>query len=401
MDEAVYWIWLQQALGVGTPQGASLLAQFDTVHDIYRAAYFPDSAELKPMQRTRLLNKDLKKAERELERLTALGGFVITPADDVYTTLFEGMYDPPVVIYGRGTCFDPCDVLRITVVGTRDCDDNGKRVTRRITAGLAAGGAVIVSGGADGLDAVAMNAAMDQGGRVISYQACGIDIEYPKVTSELRKRLLESGGMLLSEFPLGTQTRRHSFRIRNRLLAASSHGTLVTEAPHRSGAVMTAHLARDQGRDVFSVPGTVGVPCCEGSNELLKEGATPVTNAADILMTYIHRYPLGVDIEAAVLAEEQATAPNASQPAVPLTETVLKVAQAPEEEKPPVPCPAGVSPAVQAVYTALTARAQTPAELSRATALPAGEVLSSLTILELYGAVTCTAGQRYVLCRRA
>lgn len=398
MADTLYWIWLQQALGAGASQAEDLLAAFPSARAVYEAEAIPDDIPLTRSQRQRLGRKDLKKAQRELERLHEMDAFVITPEDAEYRTLFDGMYAPPVAIYGRGTRFDPCDAIRVTVVGTRYADANSIRATRRIGAGLAAGGAVVISGGADGLDCAAMEAALDEGGTVIAYQACGLDVEYPQVTAPLRERLLQSGGMLLTEFPLGATVRTYHFPIRNRLLAASSFGTVVTAAPKKSGALMTARWARDMGREVFALPGAVGVPCCEGSNALLKEGATLVTNAADILIAYL-RYGFATpDFEAIPAAEERAM--NESSPTEAAgSVAVLQVAQEPEPTptRTVKPCPSGVSPAACRLYEALTAREQTAAELALETGLPLSEVLSALTMLELYGTVTCGAGQMYAL----
>ncbi|MBQ4616944.1 MAG: DNA-processing protein DprA [Clostridia bacterium] len=402
MRETAYWVWLQQALGAGAPQGAALLKAFDSIEEVYAASAYPSTVELSPKQRRALQNKSLDTAERELEILQSLDGFLIIPGDEEYETLFEGMYAPPVMLYGRGTRFDPCDVPRVAVVGTRHHDDSGVLVTRRLSAGLAAGGAVVVSGGAEGLDCEALCAAMDAGGRCLSFQACGIDVEYPRATQFMRERLLASGGMLLSEFPMGSKAYGYHFPIRNRLIAGCTLGTLVTEAPLKSGALMTAKWAREQGRDVFVAPGPVGVESAAGSNELLKDGATPVTAAADILMTYALRYPFAIDIEAAVEAEEHAAAllhdeRNDRAPLSPLpARTVLSVAQPPEETV-PVPCPETASDEAKAVYAALLSGGQTAAELSRSTALPLSRVLTALTMLELGGTVRCTAGQRYEL----
>ncbi len=396
MADEVFWIWLQQALGAGAPQAKELLGHFSSAQAAFEETDYPEALGLTRSQRGRLMRKDLKKAQRELARLAELGAFMLTPEDAEYRTLFEGMYAPPVVLYGRGTRFDPSDAVRVTVVGTRHADDNGVRVTRRVSAGLAAGGAVLISGGAEGLDSVAAEAALEEGGRVIVVQACGLDVNYPKAVSPLRERLLQSGGMLLTEFPLGSTARSFYFPIRNRLLAAASMGTLVTEAPEKSGALMTARWARDMGRDVFALPGTVGVACCAGSNELLKDGATLVTNASDILMAYFHRAASPVDIEAAIAAEERA---SDTRPAGSLRpeKQMLRVAEEPTPTKCVAPCPDGVPPAVRRVYDALCEREQTPTELSQATDLPLREVLSSLTMLELYGTVDCGAGQQYAL----
>lgn len=410
MRDEVYWVWLQQALGAGAAQGERLLAVYGGAEAVYKANVFDASCELTAAQQRHLQNKDLSGALTTVETVEKRGAWILTPQNEVYAALFGGMYAPPMVLYGKGECFDPSDAPTVAVVGTRFCDESGILVTRRLAAGLAAGGAILISGGAEGLDSEALRAALDEGGRCISFQACGIDVEYPQAVTPLRQRLLAGGGMLLSEFPLGAPALRHHFRIRNRLISAAARGTLVTQAPLRSGALMTANWAREQGRDVFAAPGAVGVVPSEGSNELLKDGAKPVTNAADILMEYIDRYPHVIRIDEAAKAEERAAqkrrqelrgaASNTPIPvpvkpvAKPLTTKVAEVAEVPPQV---MPCPAAVTPDAKTVYEALTAGAKTASEIAKMIGMPLNRVLSAVTVLELYGTVDCEVGQRYAL----
>ncbi len=401
MDEKIYHVWLQQALGVGATQGGDLLATYRSAKTIYDTAVILDD-NLSAPQRKRLKDKDLSAAKEELKRLEDIGGFMITPEDTLYQALFDGMYAPPVAVYGMGDIFDPSLTPTVAVVGTRSCDETGALATRRLSAGLAAGGAVVVSGGADGIDAHALEAALDENGRCISFQACGLDVDYPRVTSALRRRLIENGGMILTEYPLGTPALRHHFRVRNRLISAASRGTLVVQAPRKSGALITANWAREQGRDVFTVPGPVGVYCCEGSNDLLKEGAQPVTVAADVLMMYIERYPFAVHIDRAVAAEERAEYAFRhgikQQPEETQTPVIKRVAQSPPPPKAVVPCPDTASEETKVLYHALAEEAQSASELSLRCGMPTPKVLSTLTVMELQGLVKCGAGQRYALC---
>lgn len=401
MNEEIYWIWLQHALGVGAPEGAAILDEFENAKAVFDATSYPVALELTPTQRRRLSKKDLSESAAVFKRTTEKGAWVMTPEDPVYRTLFEGMYAPPMVLYGKGKRFDPSGSLTVAVVGTRHHDDAGLLATRSIAAGLAAGGAVLVSGGAVGLDSAALDAAIDAGGRCLSFQACGIDRDYPAATADTRRRLLENGGMLLTEFPVGCPPYRGNFRVRNRLIAAAARGTLVTQAPKGSGALITARWAMEQGRDVYAMPGAVGRACCEGSNELIKEGATLVTNAADILMNYIEQYPFAVDIDAAATAERDAlrrkptrSADRKDDLSLPQEQAALKVAQPPKEAE-RVPCPDTASPQQQQLYAALLNGPQNVTELARSLSLPPSTVLSLLSVMELRGVVTCTAGQCY------
>ena len=405
MNTELYWIWLQHALGVGNDRSEAVLRTYATAKDVYDAKEYPEEWALTVVQKRRLGDKSLQKAMKEWDALQTHNAWVLTPEDDLYTVLFEGMYAPPVVLYAKGARPDVEERPLIAVVGTRHHDENGRRITRQLAAGLAAGGAILVSGGAVGLDSEALDAALGENGVCMSFQACGIDVQYPQATTPIRERLLASGGLLLTEFPLGTPAYRQNFRIRNRLISAVSDGTLVTQAPRSSGALITAGWAREQGKDVYAVPGAVGVPCCEGSNELLKDGAQLVTNAADILINYVERYPFALHFDAASAAERRAlkirpVTPTEIASAEPLTESVSKTVQVAQMKRPcvkgdPIPCPEDVDVVVRQVYDALVVSEKTVSELARALTMTPADVLSALTELELYGVVTCTAGQRY------
>ncbi len=407
MKHALYHIWLQRALGVGAHQSEAVFRAFPTAKEAYEATTYPDECALTATQLRRLADKSLQKAAKEWDALQAQGVWLLTPEDDLYTTLFEGMYAPPAVLYAKGARLAAGEHPRIAVVGTRYHDELGRRVTRQLAAGLAAGGAIVVSGGAIGIDSEALDAALCEHGVCLSFQACGIDINYPQATAPMRERLLANGGLLLTEFPLGTPAYKPNFRIRNRLISAASDGTLVTQAPRGSGALITAGWAREQGKDVYAVPGAVGVPCWEGSNELLKDGAQLVTNAADLLIQYVERYPFAIRLDAAIAAEKRALQIRAATPtepatAPPLTEAepaVERVAQPTEEvrETQPPACPEDADEAVKRVYEALAASEKTVTELARELTMTSADVLSAMTELELFGVVSCTAGQRYKL----
>lgn len=404
MDTRVYWLWLQEALGVGAPQSDSILKMFPTAQAVYEAKQLPDSMELSDRQRAALQNHDLSAAKERLRRVLSMGAWLLTPDDVDFPALLRGIYAPPTVLYGKGTCFRVDRLPAVAVVGTRRATPNGTLVTRRLAAGLAAGGAVVVSGGAPGLDCEALTAAMDAGGACISFQACGLDVDYPLATQAVRDRLIREGGMLLSEFPPGVTVRRHHFSIRNRLISGISLGVCVPQAPQKSGALITARFAREQGHDVFAAPGAVGDPLCEGTNELLKDGARLVTCACDILMDYFDRFPLAIDIAAAAEAERQVTDADKkrrSNRQEPPSASAKQTAKTPKEPPPTVvPCPEEANEDAKRIYAALSNEPLSAVELAGMTGLPLVQTLCALTALELCGAAVCTAGQRYALrCR--
>jgi DNA processing protein len=171
------------------------------------------------------------------------------------------------------------------VVGSRRPTDYGERMACSITADLVASGVTIVSGLAFGIDAASHRSALDNGGRTAAVFACGLDYIYPPGHASLASRIAESG-CILSEFPKGTRPERYNFPIRNRIISGLSDGVVVVEASIRSGALVTAGLALEQGREVFAVPGRADSELSYGANDLIKQGATPVTSAEDIISAF-------------------------------------------------------------------------------------------------------------------
>ena len=178
----------------------------------------------------------------------------------------------------------------ISVVGTRQASAYGLTVARRLGYQLSKGGAVVVSGMALGIDAMAMEGALLGGSPVIGVLGCGADLIYPQKNRQLFQDM-KGYGCIFSEYPPGTRAAPWTFPRRNRIISGLSDGVLVVEAPLKSGALITARQALDQGRDVFTVPGNIGLACSEGSNRLLREGAGAVGCGWDILSEYTLRYP--------------------------------------------------------------------------------------------------------------
>ncbi len=207
---------------------------------------------------------------------------VVTPADDAWPrTAFEGLDDPPCALYLRGR-LPEADAIGVAVVGTRDATPYGLRVAREIAIGLAEAGLWIVSGFAVGVDGAAHEGALEAAGSTLAVLGCGIDFGYPLAHTDLKDDVAATGG-LLSEHPPGTPPQKWHFPRRNRLVAALSSATVVVEAPARSGALITARLALDLGREVLAVPGSVFGPGRAGCHRLLRQGAALCESAQDIL----------------------------------------------------------------------------------------------------------------------
>lgn len=212
---------------------------------------------------------------------------IITLNDEEYPEALKNIYNPPIVLFCAGSLANLNDEFVISVVGTRHASAYGFQVTDFIVPPLARMGTVIVSGLADGLDTAAHSACLNSGGRTIGVCACGIFTDYPKGKGFLKRRIVESGGALISELLPNDDTSAAYFKFRNRIISGLSHGTLVIEAGDRSGCFLTANHALEQGREVFAVPpGNIMNPACNGTASLLRDGAVPVFSYLDILYAF-------------------------------------------------------------------------------------------------------------------
>lgn len=219
--------------------------------------------------------------EAEMEKLDRYGVQVITCHDPKYPSRLKEIYDYPSLLYLRGSLL-PEDEWCLAVVGTRRATVYGRQVTEEIVADLAQSQITIVSGLAKGIDSVAHHSALEAGGRSIAVFACGLDIVYPSENANLARRIMQQGA-LVSEYPLGTKPRAENFPRRNRIMSGLSLGVLTVEAGETSGAMITAHLALEQNREVFAIPGSILSPSSRGTNRLIQEGAKLVRDYTDIL----------------------------------------------------------------------------------------------------------------------
>ncbi len=219
--------------------------------------------------------------EAEMEKLDRFGVKVFSWHDDGYPSRLKEIYDYPPLIYVRGSLRAE-DEWCLAVVGTRRATVYGRQVAEEIVADLAQSKITIVSGLAKGIDTVAHHSALEAGGRSIAIFACGLDTVYPAENANLARRVMQQGA-LISEYPLGTKPRAENFPRRNRIMSGLSLGVLVIEAGESSGALITAHLALEQNREVFAIPGSILSPASRGTNHLIQEGAKLVHDYSDIL----------------------------------------------------------------------------------------------------------------------
>lgn len=290
--------------------------------------------------------------------------------DAQYPPLLRQIAHPPHLLYVYGET-DLTDRFPVAVVGTRRASAYGLTHTREIAAELAQTGVCVVSGLALGIDAAAHTGALDGGGRTVAVLGSALDKPYPQENEPLMRRILESGGSVISEYAPGTPPSRYSFLQRNRIIAGMCLGTLVTEGPRRSGALNTATRTLENGREVFALPGNVDSPGAQLPNMLISEGARLVTGAADIL---------------SALVIEPKGAPKAAQAAVAPME-------APAEKKPHIP--GGLDETQRAICAALLAGEADFDALCAVSGLESDELGALLIEMEMDGLVTPLAGTRY------
>lgn len=221
-----------------------------------------------------------ERAERVREACARIDARIVTLGSEGYPGLLASVPDAPLALYVRGTL--PSGGMPVAVVGSRAPTSAGREFTRSLCADLAFHGVVVVSGMARGIDTAAHEGALEAGGETAAVLGCGVDFLYPPEAGGLRDAILGRGA-ILSEYPPGTPPLPHRFPARNRIISGMSKAVIVAEAPERSGALITAGFALEQGREVMAVPGTPQFPHSRGSNRLLRDGASVVTGAEDVL----------------------------------------------------------------------------------------------------------------------
>ena len=317
-----------------------------------------------------LLRHALADEARLLDGLAKKKMTLVLREDAQYPPLLRQIAHPPHLLYVYGET-DLTDRFPVAVVGTRRASAYGLTHTRDIAAELAQTGVCVVSGLALGIDAAAHTGALDGGGRTVAVLGGALDKPYPQENEPLMRRILESGGSVVSEYAPGTPPSRYSFLQRNRIIAGMCLGTLVTEGPRRSGALNTATRTLENGREVFALPGNVDSPGAQLPNMLISEGARLVTGAADIL---------------SALVIEPKDAPKAAQAAVAPME-------APAEKKPHIP--GGLDETQRAICAALLAGEADFDALCAVSGLESDELGALLIEMEMDGLVTPLAGTRY------
>jgi DNA processing protein len=299
--------------------------------------------------------------------LEQIGARLLPITEPAYPQRLKEIYDPPPVLYARGEVLAR-DEQAVAIVGTRNCSNYGLIQAKRLAGDLGRRGFTVVSGLARGIDSAAHEGALDAGGRTIGVVACGLDVDYPQGHAELKDRLVAQGAVL-GELPLGVRPDRAWFPQRNRIVSGLALGVTVIEAPAKSGALITAGLALDQGREVFAMPGDVSNPRNRGSHQLIKDGAHLVETVEDIIEG------LGLLLEA-----------------VPERELVPAAGAAPAAARPQP----DLTPDERQIVGALSFQPKHMDEVIRETGLLAGQAAAALMMLEVKGLVRRFTGNTFV-----
>ncbi len=355
-EERKYWVGFNMVRGVGPARVRALLDYFGSLQEAWHApAHVLKEAGLDRRSLDNLVAaRSTLDLDREMARLHERGVQVITWEDEDYPTRLRQIYNPPPVLYVMGTLL-PQDDWAVAVVGTRRPTDYGREAARVLAGGLARQGITVVSGLALGIDGVAHRAALDAGGRTLAVLGSGFQHIYPPRHRGLARRIVENGA-LITEYALDVRPEASNFPPRNRIISGLSLGVVVVEAGAKSGALITAEFAAEQGREVFAVPGPIFHRPSEGTNRLIQKGAKAVTQVRDILE----------ELDITMAAEQQE-----ARIAIPKSDVEEQIWQ----------CLAGAPLHVD--------------DIVRITGLDPAIVVSTLTLMELKGLVRQIGPMRY------
>ena len=399
MSGLKYWLWLTTRRGLDAAGVLTVLDYFVTPE----RAYYADQEEydqlpLSPRARTGLCSKELDRPDRILADCQRLSLRIMTLRDGDYPERLRQISTPPAVLYIRGRVFDFDEEAAIAVVGSRNPSQYGEMAAAKLGMELASGGALVLSGIAEGLDTCAIKGALKAGGPVVSVLGGGVDIPYPYENRYLYEDVAAAGA-LISEYPPGTEHKGFHFPRRNRILSGLALGVLAVECELHSGTMSTVRHAMDQDRDIYAIPGAINAPMSEGTNRLIQQGAKLVTRGEDILEEYRSRFPgrLGRREPLSPQAEQQRLEDmEREETTVPVKQKALT-----EEERPPLERVSRTEQAERftddqlAILRALGEGSRSAEELVEQTGIPARRILSALTMLQVDRVVDEGAGRRF------
>ena len=392
ISREAFWVWLQHGLGSGSGKVRRILSSCSGLEEFWESG--PQFWRVLGIFTNRELGAleqfTPEDAQGIVEQSQQRGHRVLTPDGEGYPRCLWEIHNPPCALYVKGELPLVDEQPAIAMVGTRDATLSGRKIAFSLSYQLARAGAIVISGGARGIDTAAHKGALQAQGKTICVLGCGLEYPYLMENAQLRQCIAESGA-LVSEYPLKTPGSKVAFPIRNRIISGLSSGIVVVEAAAKSGSLITAGLALEQGRDVFAVPCGIDNPVSGGVNNLIKNGAVPVSSAAEILEPYLHRFPQmrqlsGRADSGALFAvvPERSPKKKKSIPLSPMNSDRPKLAQGEASDD------------AALVDSFLTVEALHLSVLGEKTGLSPQRLLAALTELELLGRARALGGGRYL-----
>lgn len=398
MNYDLYWIWMSCGLGAGA-SCLDLVSYYEwNPQEIYGSSFNEIFSldVITKRQVEKLKSFSLEDAQKILDAVNENGWKIVTPSSEFYPHNLLSLQDLPLVLYVDGDETVLTNELSVSVVGARKASDYGKSVARALSSALSEKGFTIVSGGALGIDSAAHQGALDEKGKTICVLGCGLGTNYLMDNKPLRDEIVRNGA-LVTEFPPFTPASRRTFPLRNRIISGMTLGTIVVEAGERSGSLITARCALEQGRDVFAVPGDLVSSSFLGTNNLIRNGATPVFSPNDILESYYFRYhnefkdkERFADDEIIKRAQKYLTNQEIQKPEIKGQPKVVSVAENVKKDVPDY-----LTDNAKKVYDFIGNEPIHVDEIINKCGLTTEKTLSAITELEIYGLVTQLSGRRY------
>lgn len=400
MSENVrYWLWLQRALGEGAFI-KEIIDDFGGIENLYNAnsIMLRMSSALTAKQINRLEITDIHDADEIIYSCQQNNWQIIDYDDERYPDRLKEIHNPPAVLYVDGDLPDIDSLVTIGIVGTRKASEYAVKVTHIMSMGITEAGALVVSGGALGVDTSAHKGALMAKGKTIAVLGCGLGTDYLNENKALRNVIKENGA-LVTEYPPFTKATRYTFPARNRIISGLSLGVLVVEAGVKSGSLITANYALEQGRDVFAIPGSVLSLDFAGTNKLIDDGAMVVTKPEHIIANYANRFATldmtKVRSVSELMYEQSDKSANVGKSRNADKLSFDKLEEGRKKRLKNEETARTLQGDVRLVYEALEDSLIHLDEIINRTKLTSAKVLSALTQLEVRGLAVSASGRRY------
>lgn len=394
-----YWLWLQQALGEGV-YIKNMIEDFGSVEKLYSSNILEwrMSPALTVKQIDRLEQTDINSVDEIIYTCEKNGWTIIDYDDERYPNRLREIHNPPCVLYVDGILPDIDNLAVIGIVGTRKASTYAIKVTHIMSRGITECGALVVSGGALGVDTAAHKGALTAGGNTVAVLGCGLGASYLNENKPLRD-IIKNNGALVTEYPPFTKASRTTFPMRNRIISGLSVGVLVVEAGVKSGSLITANYALEQGRDIFAVPASVLSVDFSGTNKLIDDGAMVATKPAQIVSVYAEKFST-IDISKARSIDELMNDESDKSANIEKNENKLSFESIEENREKRLKNEHKASTLngdAKIVYQCLNDCFLHIDAIIEKTGLTSAKVMASITQLEVMGLIESTSGKRYKL----